>query len=181
MQFKTYSLLAVIVLSSVATRPAVAVCIPHLSRTTLSSNFVDNRDGTVIDASTGLIWKRCSEGQTWTEEGCTGPATGFSWGAALKRVEEINRGGGHAQQTDWRLPNIKELTSIVERACAAPSINEQVFPATPSDGYWSSTPDADSGIQAWITSFDDGSDGPANKGNLYPIRLIRAGSEPLAD
>ncbi|MBP8284334.1 MAG: DUF1566 domain-containing protein, partial [Chromatiaceae bacterium] len=78
-----------------------------------ASRFTDNGDGTVTDRATGLQWQRCSEGQTWSSGTCTGTATGHTWQVALQLAEAAS----YAGQSDWRLPNINELASIVEQAC----------------------------------------------------------------
>lgn len=61
------------------------------------------------DPATGLIWTRCSLGQTWNGSGCDGQAKEFNWWdahqAALKHSE-----GGHS---DWRLPTAPELASLL--------------------------------------------------------------------
>jgi len=78
-----------------------------------ASRFTDNGDGTVTDKTTGLQWQRCSQGQTWSGGTCAGTATGHTWQAALQLADVAT----YAGRSDWRLPNIKELASIVEQAC----------------------------------------------------------------
>jgi hypothetical protein len=56
----------------------------------------------------------------------------------------------------WRLPNIKELTSIADKSLNYPAINATAFPATPPFGFWSSSPVAGTG-QAWCVYFGAGS------------------------
>ena len=101
--------------------------------------IIDNNDGTVTDARTGLLWTQCSLGQTWTESGCEGAAADLTWKEALQASQQFNDNGGVAGHTDWRLPNIKELDSIVEHQCDSPAINLTFFPDTPSTTYLSST------------------------------------------
>ena len=106
----------------------------NTSITATTTHLTDNTDGTITDPETGLIWKKCSEGQTWSSAGnsCSGVAdTGsYNWAQALIRAQEVNAGteGQSFSQTDWRLPNIKELASIVELRCFSPAINNTVFP-----------------------------------------------------
>jgi hypothetical protein len=92
----------------------------------------------VTDTATGLTWKRCSEGQSWDGATCAGSAMYHTWQQALQVADTAS----YAGQSDWRLPNAKELASIVEQACYSPAIDEAVFPATPSSYYWSSSPGA---------------------------------------
>lgn len=44
-----------------------------------TARFALNADGTATDGTTGLTWKRCSEGQTWDGSTCTGDATLRDW------------------------------------------------------------------------------------------------------
>jgi len=148
---------------------------PH--RTTPDSRLTDNGDETVTDELTGLMWKQCSEGQSGA--GCaTDGAGGMDWQAALNTAVAANAEGGgvgFAGYTDWRLPNLKELTSIVERGCDSPSINENYFPVTASGKYWSSSSHADPISDAWYVNFESGSNfGDPKSYDLY-VRLVRGG------
>ena len=109
-----------------------------IAATAPASRFTDNGDGTVTDKATGLQWKRCSEGQEWNGATCTGSAARHTWQQALQRADTAT----YAGKSDWRLPNIKELASIVEQACDWPSIDLGAFPATQTRDYWSSSPNA---------------------------------------
>ena len=66
-----------------------------------ANDFTDNQDGTVTDAATALMWAKADNGQ------------GLNWESALAWVQEKNAENflGH---NDWRLPNAKELQSIVD-------------------------------------------------------------------
>ncbi len=78
-------------------------------------------DGTVTDMRTGLMWKQCLEGQTGAD--CSGgSATGMNWVTALNHA----RSHSFAGYSDWRLPNIKELESLVDYRCQ-PKVNGDVF------------------------------------------------------
>ena len=67
--------------------------------------------------------------------------------ALLPRLEELEADAFDAAaalnaatgESDWRLPNLEELTSMVERKCFAPALNLQVFPEVAWQAYWSST------------------------------------------
>ena len=138
-----------------------------------TSRFEDNGDGTVTDFRTGLMWMRCALGQSWNGATCTGSPTRYSWADALAGAQ-----ADFAGHSDWRLPNVKELLSIVERRCFNPSINETVFPATVPGVYWSSTPSvAGIGTEAYSVSFIQGSDGGEDKAALTrlvrPVRVFR--------
>ena len=65
------------------------------------NDFHDNGDGTISDRATGLMWTKTDSGQ------------GMNWQAALAWVEQKNK-GKYLGHDDWRLPNAKELQSIVD-------------------------------------------------------------------
>lgn len=135
-------------------------------------NFIDHRDGTVSDISTGLMWQKCSNGQSGNN--CSnGSVLIYSWQAALQLVIDINTGYGLANYKDWRLPNINELHSIVERQCYDPAINLTVFPATPSLGFWSSSPASFDSAYSWFVNFAIGYDNWDVKYDNYAVRLVR--------
>ncbi|WP_373508127.1 DUF1566 domain-containing protein [Thiocapsa sp.] len=75
----------------------------------------------------------------------------------------------------WRLPNKKELASLVEQRCYAPAINSRFFPNTPSSWFWSSLRDAGNSNYAWFVGFDNGSVDSNNKYNERYVRLVRGG------
>jgi len=105
---------------------------------TPTANFTINADGTVTAPMTGLMWKRCLEGQTLSAGACTGAPTIYVWTDALAAA----RASTFAGHDDWRLPNAKELFSIVEDRCGAPALNADLFPLSAIYGVWSSTPTA---------------------------------------
>lgn len=62
------------------------------------NNFVDNGDGTISDLATGLMWQKADDGVS------------RDWEESLKYAENLELVG----HSDWRLPNAKELQSIVD-------------------------------------------------------------------
>jgi len=149
---------------------AVQTCkYDSIPATAPASRFIDLGNGTVMDWATGLQWKRCSEGQTWSGSTCTGTASTHSWQEALQLAE----GASELGLSDWRLPNIKELASVVELACADPTIDLAVFPGTPSSEFWSSSPLANLTDSAWFVNFSNGPARPVSKVSTLPVRLVR--------
>jgi hypothetical protein len=69
--------------------------------------FVDNRDGTVSDRATGLMWMQADSAHL--KAGPAGDGR-LDWAQALAWAAQIN----HAGHRDWRVPNAKELQSIVD-------------------------------------------------------------------
>jgi hypothetical protein len=126
-------------------------------------------DNVVTDNQTGLMWKQCPQGLTGLT--CvTGSVTTHTWQQALDLASTEDFAGF----TDWRVPNQKELRTIVARNCYVPSINANVFPNTPSNRFWSSSPIADYGNGAWVVGFSYGFDALDNRGNDFRVRLVRS-------
>lgn len=147
-------------------------CKDSITPTTPDSRFTDNGNGTVTDKQTNLVWMRCALGQTWESSTCTGSAAAYTWQQALQAAEGYTYGGSDK----WRVPNVKELTSIIEGACFDPSINETIFPTTPLNAFWTSSPNAGDYDYAWYVSFyDGGGDGRDNKSHYKYVRLVRQG------
>ncbi|MEM7345663.1 MAG: DUF1566 domain-containing protein [Chloroflexota bacterium] len=100
------------------------------------NNFADNGDGTITDQATGLMWTQNDNG------------AGVFWGDALNYCETLE----YAGHTDWRLPDAKELHTIVDYTRSPATTNsaaiDPVFATstiTGEDGsteypfYWAST------------------------------------------
>lgn len=120
----------------------------EIPATTPTSAFNDNGDGTLTDTRTGLMWMKCPLGQSGSD--CaTGSANTYTWDQAL----QAPNGFSYAGYSDWRVPNIKELRSIIEEQCFDPAINLAIFPATPSTYFWSSSPNAGNSSYAWFVDF----------------------------
>jgi len=125
----------------------------------------------VSDLRTGLIWKQCAEGQSVVGGVCTGTPTPMSWQDALAAA----RNSRYAGASDWRLPNPRELMSLVETACFSPSINRTFFPATPATQFWSAGSVLGLASEAWTIDFFDGRLNSDNKNAQHKVRLVRAG------
>lgn len=102
----------------------------------------------VFDSKTGLTWRRCVEGQSWNGTTCTGTSTTYTHEQALAYAKA---------QTGWRLPSVKELSSLVDRTTNNPAIDSITFPGVGHGGpYWTSTPYAGSNGYAWSVDFTYG-------------------------
>jgi hypothetical protein len=146
--------------------------------TTPANRFLVHGDGTVTDTATGLTWAQCAEGLSGPA--CAdGAAATFTWAEALIRARDST----HAGYTDWRLPTVKELSSIVEERCNHPAINLAVFPNTPSSGFWSASPygfwyaSPYGGVSnyAWGVNFSSGYAYDYGRDYGYHVRLVRSG------
>lgn len=154
-----------------AAHSSAATCRNDITASTPDQDFTLHNDGTVTHNSTGLMWMRCSLGQTWDGSTCTGAASTFTWQNALGEAQSHNFAG----HSDWRLPNKNELASLVEQRCVSPAINSEIFPSTPTGSFWSSSPYAYGSNGAWLVGFGNGNVYDGSKGNYYPVRLVRAG------
>ncbi len=112
------------------------------------NNFVSNRGKTISDTATGLMWQRDDSGK------------GMDWAEALEYAQAMNK-KKHLGYSDWRLPNAKELQSIVDYTRSPESsdsaaidplfkvsqikneVGEKDYPF-----YWSSTTHCSAGIRS---------------------------------
>ncbi len=155
-----------------AAHSSAATCRNDITASTPDQDFTLHNDGTVTHNSTGLMWMRCSLGQTWDGSTCTGAASTFTWQNALGAAQSHNFAG----HSDWRLPNKNELASLVEQRCVSPAINSKIFPSTPTGGsFWSSSPYANDSYGAWNVHFGYGYVFGSNKYDDLRVRLVRAG------
>jgi len=114
-------------------------------------SFTDNVDGTVTDTATGLMWQKCSAGLSGTD--CSvGSAQSRNWEGAISYCQALS----HAGHADWRLPDVKELRSIVDNTRYGPAIDTTVFPGTESSYYWSSSTIVTGTSHAWEVDFSSG-------------------------
>lgn len=132
----------------------------------------------VTDTQTRLIWRRCVEGMSWNGVTCTGSATVYDHANALLRATAEADADGVA----WRVPNIKELQSIVDTSRIMPAADTSLFPATPTATFFWSASSEYSGSwvgnkwvgRAWVVNADDGFVADSSKDNSYVLRLVRS-------
>ncbi|MCF6236670.1 MAG: DUF1566 domain-containing protein [Gammaproteobacteria bacterium] len=155
-----YALLITTLLALITTNATLAqICDENQAPSTPSDRFAKN-DGLVIDSKTGLMWKQCTEGTRYNvkNEQCDDEANVYTWQGLLQYIQQLNQGkiGNSRNYSDWRIPNIKELESIVEHRCMSPAINLDVFSNTSRVSFWSSSTSFSSPYKAWAAHFDDG-------------------------
>jgi hypothetical protein len=155
-----------------AASEAWAECNNMLKSSFDRSQVVVHDDGTLVDLSTGLMWQRCTLGYSWQSGTCSrdSAAAEFTWEDALTTAASKKTFAGYH---GWRLPNKNELGSLVERACFSPAIDQTLFPATESKGYWTNTPNNFNEFSAWAVNFVDGDHMSTSRTNLLGIRLVR--------
>jgi hypothetical protein len=132
-----------------------------------SPRFTDNGDGTVTDNLTGLTWLK--------DANCFGART---WDLALSDCNGLADGScslsDGSQAGDWRLPNYKELFSLVDAQNFNPALpSGHPFTNVQSAYYWSSTTDSSGTYDAWAVYMVFGYVGVDNKGfplYAWPVR-----------
>ncbi len=132
--------------------------------------FVDNGDGTITDALTGLIWTKSASlgnsAMTWS--------SGLSYANAL--------GGGMDGLTDgsvagdWRLPNVRELQSLTDYSNYDPCLeNGHPFVSVPVAYYWTSSTDINRPTDAWSVYLRSGWGGQLAKSSTAYVWAVRDG------
>jgi hypothetical protein len=139
-----------------------------------AARFQDNGDGTVTDRVSRLMWTRCSAGQEWTAGNCAGAARSVDWAGAAAVARDVNRQGA-LFFSDWRVPQLRELATLVAPACAAPRVDLTVFPGTPAEFYWSASTRPGEATPARVYALSFGGEGvlamPRSEQNH--VRLVR--------
>lgn len=132
---------------------SIAGCVLPEQLVKTTSIYSESSDGlTIRDKKTGLEWMRCTLGQKWNGSQCTGKPDEYTLDEAYELVKRYK----YAGYSDWRLPNINELKTLVYCSskkredfaenktgggCAgkysSPTILESTFPDTPASSVWS--------------------------------------------
>ncbi|MCB1170874.1 MAG: DUF1566 domain-containing protein [Leptospiraceae bacterium] len=103
----------------------------------LERQFLLTGDGNVLQKSTGLIWQRCSQGYSGEDCSIVGAQTTFTVAQANASCTSLG--------TDWRLPSIQELSTLMDSGRSSPSYDGTAFPGSSfAVPYWSATADAGS-------------------------------------
>lgn len=133
--------------------------------------FVDNGDGTITDKATGLMWVKQPEniGGVWVSEG---EPVKVSWNDAIDNCNALS----YAGFSDWRLPNVRELSSLLYYAKSAPLIDTTFFPNTKNAYYFTSTTYFASTTNAFQGSFLHGFFSILAKTSTAYVRPVRGGA-----
>jgi hypothetical protein len=138
-----------------------------------AQRFRDNGDGTVTDTLTRLIWLQnanCFSIQAW--QNALNAANNLADDPASTTTDCGLRDGSGAG--DWRLPNVKELLSLLDYGNFAPALpTGHPFLNVQSPIYWSSTTAAAFPGFAWIVNLNGGrtiDDGKDNTVFVWPVR-----------
>lgn len=123
-------------------------------------NYTDNGNDTVKDHVTGLTWEQRNSETTW------------SWDDAVSYCDRLDL----ADHEDWRLPDIKELYSIVDFTLFDPAVDESFFPGPYGENFWSSTtPSWFAEERVWVVDMTGGNFAVADKsiGDMESTRCVR--------
>jgi hypothetical protein len=123
--------------------------------------MIDNGNGTVTDESTGLMWQQ----ETPTKE--------TTLNQSITYCKKLKLGG----YTDWRLPTIKELNTIVDYNRCNPAIDSDLFPNTPPLTYWTSTIRQIHAGYNWVIEFATGGTGGGYTQDKMCVRAVRGIAE----
>lgn len=147
-------------------------CNPH--------SYTDLGNGIVRDNVTGLEWVKDgnlikNRDPGFDKDGTSGDGA-VTWQHALDYVAKLNA-ENYLNHNDWRLPTIKELSTLVDSSIPypGPSINTTFFPGTVASYYWSSTTSAYDTSYAWRVYFYNGDVELKHKSNNYYVRAVRGG------
>jgi hypothetical protein len=143
------------------------------------AGYMENADGTVTDVKTHLMWMQCAQGQVGPL--CEGVVLQYTWDLAMNIPVTLNQRGGFAGYTDWRLPTVQELQSLV-KTDSHPTICLDAFPNAPESLFWTSTQlhegtnegKKDENALVWNVYFGTGSLGANAQYNSYAVRLVRS-------
>jgi len=134
------------------------------------ARFTDNGDGTITDNATGLMWVKDPSqlGGVW---GTPGSPAADSWSDAIDNCLALNCAG----HQDWRLPNAKELITLIDYERLAPAIDATFFPNTQSNHYWSSSGYSDDENYEWAVDFTIGHVEDKLRPTTQYVRPVRLG------
>lgn len=118
------------------------------SSTADSFRFTDNGDGTILDRDSGLVWLKDANATNLP----------MPWEGAKQYIHEMNSGirpnFGH---TDWRLPAINELQTLVDKSSLYPALPvDYPFTDVQNHFYWSSSKGTDVIDFVWILDMGSG-------------------------
>jgi hypothetical protein len=150
---------------------------------------VAGNTGSAMHWTSGLVWKRCLEGQSFGNGQCTGTALAKEWNIwastdaflpqSFTNQATWSISAGLSQNLlhsgGWRMAYLNEVKAITANCSAAPKVNRVVFPDTPAtSGVWSGSP-LNGGTVTGL-SYNSGSDyNASNNSSTSNLRLVRGG------
>jgi hypothetical protein len=150
----------------------------------LSRSYTDNGDGTITDNRTGLTWEKLGDDGSIHDWDNT-----YSWATAISAKVATLNATSFAGHSDWRLPNVNELQSLIDYGTANPAVSSAFHngcvpgcastacSCTRSATYWPSTSVQTSPTLAWTVFFGSGLVGNGAKSTAtFFARAVRGGS-----
>ena len=140
-----------------------------------AQRFTDNGDGTITDNMTGLIWLK--------DGGCLKT----KWKTAANILADLNNHEGQntcdgytGNYADWRIPNVKELESLINYGSAdsAQWLNSQGFVHMKVFSYWSSTTYLRDEMKAWTVNLKKAKRASIRKSSQCFALPVRGGNIP---
>lgn len=123
----------------------------------------------VLDRATGLLWAADGQGMGGAS------AVASSWEETLGIILTGINADPFAGYSDWRIPNIMELFSLLQYTGTAPYIADPPFVRTALGRYWASTTRTDNTVQAMLVDFQYPRVNFAAKTSDYYMRVVRGG------
>lgn len=146
--------------------------------------YLDNGDGTITDVNTGLTWEKLDDDNVG---GIHDNDDVYTWANSFGKIAQLNN-QAFANHSDWRMPNLRELTSITNFQTGASAAVSTVFDTicspgctvqscscTRADAYWSSSTMQFDTRNAWSASFTFGSVFYVDKFSAFGVRAVRGG------
>ncbi len=144
-----------------------------------SPRFTDNGDGTVTDNMTGLIWLK--DADCLENSGGIDKTMGYlTWANALTWSNNLANGScglsDGSAAGDWRLPNRKELLSLLDLETYDPALpSGHPFTNIQLSKYWSGSALSKYPDSAWYVSFDEGASNGYYKTSAYYVWPVHGG------
>lgn len=184
MKYLTKSLIALAV-AGVSISVTAQTCLTDMAPVHSEDQYIDNHDGTVLDVINNLLWSKCNVGESYdlTSNDCSGSAMSIASFSDALTVAAGSFNYKIGNYTGFRLPNIKELNSLVDYRCNSPAIDLNLFPTSLSTTYISSTPDAEQlnasvHFEGLVVDFKDGAEIVTHNNIYHAIRLVREFHQP---
>lgn len=136
--------------------PFLAGLLILLAGVAQATDLEDKGDWTILDRSTGLMWQKLEGGKR-------------NWEEAIVFCENLTLAG----YKDWRLPDINELMSLVDRTRYNPVVDRHFFPDVAPSVYWTSSTPPSHNDYAWFVSFHTGKANNYDKRYSYYVRCVR--------
>lgn len=128
--------------------------------------FTDLGNGIIKDNATKLLWQKCSAGQSGSD--CyTGFTETKKWGDAKSYCTHLKLGG----KTNWRLPEKKELLTLLDYTKIYMATNMDFFPNGDSS-YWSNTIYAGDSDLSWAVYFSEGASDTTFHIDEHAVRCV---------